>query len=132
VSGAPVLLIDGVDSHAATTTAGNITTVLATLAAPGMSAGTHTATLVWSDTAGHNYSEPWSFTVGAFPTLWAALSSPVNSVDTTKPGFVSRSRNWIPRWFATTVIPPPTNAEENNGLLEDSTSQTTAPTRQTP
>jgi hypothetical protein len=118
VSGAPVLLIDGVDSHAATTTAGNITTVLATLAAPGMSAGTHTATLVWSDTAGHNYSEPWSFTVGAFPTLWAALSSPVNSVDTTKPGFVLKVTQLDPSVVGDNGDSTANNAEENNGLLE--------------
>lgn len=117
VAGHPSLLIDGTATSPAITTAGNVTTVLTTLAAPGMSAGSHTATLVWSDSGSTSHSNSWSFVVGAFPVLYSAMAAPVSSVDTAQPGFVLKVTQLDPGSVGDGGDVTGNNVEENNAHL---------------
>lgn len=113
-----VLLIDGNPTSPVTTKQGLVTTVLATLSAPGLSAGPHTASLVWSDTGTINASNSWSFTVGSFPTLYTSMSAPANSVDRTKPGFVLQVTQLDPGTVGDSGDTTANNVEENNAHLK--------------
>jgi hypothetical protein len=53
-------------------------------------AGNNQAALVWSDSAGTQYSNVWSFTVSPYATLDTAMMAPLGSEDASKPGFVLR------------------------------------------
>jgi hypothetical protein len=114
---APALLIDGASTSPVISKQGGITTLLVTFPVPGLSAGPHTATLVWSDTGTLNASNSWSFTVGAFPTLYQSMSTPTNSVDKTKPGFVLKVTQLDPATVGDSGDVTANNVEENNAHL---------------
>jgi hypothetical protein len=114
---APVLLIDGVATSPVITQQGALTTLVLTLPPPGLSAGQHTATLLWSDTGTINASNSWSFTVGTFPTLNQALSVPVNAVDKTQPGFVLKVTQLDPATGGDPGDYTANQCDENNSLL---------------
>ncbi len=82
------LLLDGVSVNPVISKAGAVTTVAAGFSAANlMSAGGHTATLIWSDMGGTSRSNNWSFTVAPYTTLNPGLSVPLAAADTEKPGF---------------------------------------------
>ncbi len=82
------LSVDGVPVGTTLSSAGATTTVTANFTPANlMSAGTRTATLVWSDSAGAAHSNNWSFAVSKWVMLNAGLSVPLSAADATAPGF---------------------------------------------
>jgi hypothetical protein len=116
-SPAPALSIDGAPASPLIGKQGAVTTLLLTLAAPGMSPGLHTATLVWSDTGTGKTTNSWSFTVGQYTTLYQSMSAPATSVDSTKPGFVMKVTQIDPAIVGDQYDNTANTIEENNGLL---------------
>jgi hypothetical protein len=88
VGGSAKLYVDGVQIGSTATKVSTTTTVEgvftpATMMAPGV----RTAALVWNDSGGTARSNTWTFTVANWVMLNAGLSAPLNTADTTKPGF---------------------------------------------
>ena len=86
--GSAKLYVDGVQTGSTATKVGATTTVEATFTAANfMAPGVRTAALVWNDSGGTARSNTWTFTVANWVMLNAGLSAPLNTADTTKPGF---------------------------------------------
>jgi hypothetical protein len=80
--------IDGTAMPAPTVSkSGSVTTATLNLFNQALTSAAHTATLVWTDSAGTTHSNSWSFTVESYVVANGGQAVPATGVDTTQPGF---------------------------------------------
>ncbi len=80
--------IDGIAMPAPTVSkSGTVTTATLNLFNQALTSAAHTATLVWSDSAGTTHSNGWPFTVESYVVADSSQAVPTSDVDPSQPGF---------------------------------------------
>ncbi len=114
------LLLDGNALTTSINKSGSVSTIAAQ--APLLAANSaHTNTLVYADSAGSRFTNVWTFTVGAYPTIPAEYA--LGTVDTAKPGFKVRARQMAVNRNPSTGNVPNAERQYAGGYYDPATGQ---------